>query len=242
MSLNITYADENKEHHQSILLFGDTGVGKTLLAATAPAPLLLNVERGVSCLANTNLTNNVRVPIVNIDSFNDVRAVCNELQKPDNKEKYQTIIIDSISRLVELVLESSKIGKKDVRAAYGETQDVIFPFLWNLRKLPYHIVAIANLGKSEDIYGRTQFSSLIPGDKMSQMLPHPFISILCLRVEGAIDENGKQTSKRFIQTFNDGIYSCKDRSGALDKYEQPNLTNIINKMSGLKSEDKKNAK
>lgn len=79
----------------------------------------------------------------------------------------------------------------------------------------------------DDISGRIMFAPSLPGQKCSQNLPYHFDEVLCLRCEN--DEDGKPI--RFLQTFPDSTYCCKDRSGALQAYEEADLGSIIRRIN-----------
>jgi len=96
------------------------------------------------------------------------------------------------------------------------------------RDLPITVYMTAKLEKSkDDISGRIMFAPSLPGQKCSQNLPYHFDEVLCLRCEN--DEDGKPI--RFLQTFPDSTYCCKDRSGALQAYEEADLGSIIRRIN-----------
>ena len=68
----------------------------------------------------------------------------------------------------------------------------------------------------------------MPGNKTGQMLPYFFDEVLALRVEKDADGN----PVRVLQCQPDGAWLAKDRSGALDMWEEPHLGALIKKIGG----------
>ena len=69
-------------------IYGKGGIGKTTLATKAPNALLIATEKGYNALPG--------VMPIDVTSWAEMRQVRNELKKPQVKEKYQTVIIDTI--------------------------------------------------------------------------------------------------------------------------------------------------
>jgi len=66
----------------------------------------------------------------------------------------------------------------------------------------------------------------MPGKVLSREIVYQFDEVFCLRREP--DGNGGTVSALMCNT--DGIYQAKDRSGALDAWEAPDLGVIIDKI------------
>lgn len=69
-------------------IYGAPKVGKTSLGADMPKPLLLAFERGYNALAG--------IIVQDISSWSEMKQVVRELKKPENKESFSTIIIDTV--------------------------------------------------------------------------------------------------------------------------------------------------
>lgn len=68
-------------------LYGQPKVGKSTLGSQMPKPLLLAFERGYNALSG--------VYAQDITNWSEFRQVVRELKKPEVKEKFQTIIVDT---------------------------------------------------------------------------------------------------------------------------------------------------
>lgn len=69
-------------------IYGQAKTGKTTLASQSPGALILAFERGYAALPG--------VLAQDMGSWNDVKAVIRELKKPEVKERFKTIIFDTI--------------------------------------------------------------------------------------------------------------------------------------------------
>lgn len=72
-----------------VLIYGKEKSGKTTAAASFPKALLCAFERGYNGLGG--------VMAQDINSWSDFKSVLRQLEKPEAKELYQTIIIDTVS-------------------------------------------------------------------------------------------------------------------------------------------------
>lgn len=81
-----------------MLLYGDPGVGKTVLAAQAPGAIVIDAEHGVRSLKNHPETRNV--PRAPITSWEEVEEIFWDIHDGDPwYEDKQTIVIDSYTEL-----------------------------------------------------------------------------------------------------------------------------------------------
>lgn len=78
------------------LFYGDPSTRKTTVASQFPGALLLATEIGYSLIPG--------VHAVNITSWTDFRGVIRELKRPEVKEKYQTIVIDTVGLLTDMCM------------------------------------------------------------------------------------------------------------------------------------------
>lgn len=69
-------------------IYGSGGVGKTTFGVATPKPLLLAFERGYNALPG--------VYPQDVMSWGEMKQILRELKKPEVKERYSTIIIDTV--------------------------------------------------------------------------------------------------------------------------------------------------
>ena len=206
-----------------ILTMGASGVGKTRLIATAPGtPLIITSERGNISLRQFDLA---AWPVSSID---DVIEAYEFVAYSDEGASFDWVCVDSISDIADTVLAFEKGQTKDPRQAYGALQDKMLELVRRFRDLPgRNVYVTAQLERQKDeVSGAMLYGPAMPGNKLGQKLPYMFDEVLVMRSEQ--DQEGKNV--RFLQTFTDLQYSAKDRSGALDPYEQADLSVIMQKI------------
>lgn len=207
-----------------MLVYGQAGAGKTTLIKTLPNPIIISAEAGLLSLQDADL------PFIEVTTMDDLKEAYAWLTS-DKGEKFESVAIDSISEIAEVVLTHEKAVAKDPRQAYGEMQDQMQSLIRAFRDLPgRHILMTAKLEKTTDEMGRMLYSPSMPGNKMGQMMPFFFDELLALRVE----KDGEGNPQRTIQTEPDGLWQAKDRSGSLETWEEPDLGAIIKKIGGEK--------
>lgn len=205
-----------------VFVYGQAGVGKTSLVATAPAPILLSAESGELSLRRFNL------PMITIGSFQEIADIYKWLVGSHEAQQFQTICLDSISEIGEVVLNYCKANTKDARQAYGNLSDIMAPMVRSFRDIKgKHVYVTAKLESSQDeVSGITRFTISMPGRQMSRQLPYMFDEVFAMRV---IKDANNQDA-RVLQTQPCMQYDAKDRSGSLARYEQPNLGIIFDKI------------
>ena len=205
------------------LVYGEAGVGKTYLCSTAPEPIIISAESGLLCLRQFNL------PFIEIKTLADLQDAYNFCFDSNKTKNYQTICVDSITEIAEVLLVSEKKKTKDPRKAYGEVQDQMLSLIRQFRDLPNkHVYIAAKEGKVSDSFtGSISYGPMMTGQKLSQHVPYFFDEVFRLFIYTDI-----QTSQswRVLRTCGDQQSIAKDRSGVLAELEEPNLTNIFNKI------------
>jgi phage nucleotide-binding protein len=205
-----------------VLVYGEAGMGKTVLASTAPSPLIISAESGLLSLANKD------IPVVEIKTVDDLTEAYEWCLKSKHASKFETICIDSITEIGEVVLANAKSQVKDARQAYGELIEKInttVKAFRDLRGFNVYMTSKEELYKDEEI-GKIKYRPMMPGSKLSPQLPYLFDEVFCLRIGSTKDKK----EFRYLQTQPDIRYTAKDRSGVLDAMEKPNLTHIFNKI------------
>ena len=211
-------------HAQGIkaLVYGHAGAGKTSLIPTLPAPIVLSAEGGLLSIAEAD------VPFIEIATMADLMEAYEWLTKSEEAKDFQSVALDSISEIAEVVLAEELKRNKDGRAAYGELNTVMASMIRAFRDLPgKHVYFTAKCEKAQDEQGRMLYSPSMPGKSLSMQLPYFFDLVMALRVEKDAEGN----LQRALMTDSDGLWSAKNRScGKLEMWEAPDLGAIINKL------------
>lgn len=206
-----------------VLVFGDSGVGKTSLIATSPKPIIISAEAGLMSISHTD------IPVIEVSSLQELWEAY-EFVISDEAEEFETICIDSVSEVAEVMLSAYKKEHKDGRAAYGQLNDSMLELIRMFRDIKNkHVYMSAKMSRIEDgSTGIAKYKAMMPGKTLVQQLPYLFDEILCLQV--AEDEDGD--TYRYIQTQPSVTHDAKDRSGKLANPEKPDLGIIFNKITG----------
>ena len=205
-----------------LLVYGQSGAGKTSLIPTLPDPIVLSAEGGLLSIQDADL------PFIEIASMDDLKEAFEWMSTPEGL-KFKSVALDSISEIAEVVLNHEKKIAKDPRQAYGAMQEQMADIIRAFRDLPgRHVYMSAKLEKATDEMGRILYTPSMPGNKTGQSLPYFFDEVLALRVEKDADGN----TQRAIMCDSDGLWLAKDRSGKLGAWEAPDLGEIIAKIGG----------
>lgn len=213
-----------KSNGVKILVYGQAGAGKTVLSATTGGnPLIISAEAGLLSLRDTDLA------VAEVQNMEDLKEVYEALKNnhPDYMD-FDWICLDSISEIAEVVLNTAKKESKDPRQAYGALSEQMQDLIRGFRDLPRNVYMSAKMEKQTDQdTGRMLYQPSAPGTKVGQSLPYFFDEVFVLRVEKNADSGELE---RWLQTQPDYNYTAKDRSGALDLFECPDLGAIAAKI------------
>ena len=213
MAIKIQNTKDYKADSIKLCVYGPAGIGKTVLCSTAPDPIIISAEAGLLSLSSLD------VPYIEVTSLEDLDEVYRTVKKSD----YQTICLDSISEIAELVLKTLKEGERDPRQAYLKMAEAMLHCIRNFRDLKgKHVVFTAKMESRVDDLDIMQHRPILPGQMLPNQLPYMVDELFCM-----VQDKSK---RRMLQTESDRNRVCKDRSGKLSATEEPNLTNIFNKI------------
>ena len=124
MGLSLESIVTGREHKPPrIVFYGPMGVGKTTLAAAAPDPVFIQVEDGAGKLDLP------RFPLV--EKFEDVMDALKLLYRDEHN--YKTVVIDTLSRLEQIVHDEIRKTKGDeIFAHFGRGYKLAEPYFERL--------------------------------------------------------------------------------------------------------------
>jgi len=223
MAINLRSTGGLSANGVKMLVYGNAGAGKTSLIPTLPNPVVLSAEGGLLSIQGAD------VPFIEINSMATLMEAYTWLMESDEAKQFESVALDSISEIGEVVLAEELKKNKDGRAAYGELNTVMASMIRAFRDLPNkHVYFTAKCDKSQDETGRMLYAPSMPGKSLSMQIPYFFDLLLALRVEKDAEGN----AQRALMCDSDGIWQAKDRSGKLDTWEAPDLGAIIAKIGG----------
>lgn len=225
MAINLKSTGNLTANGVKLLVYGQAGAGKTSLIPTLPNPIVLSAEGGLLSIQDAEL------PYIEIGTMADLQEAYKWLSESADAAQFESVAIDSISEIAEVVLNYEKKVNKDPRAAYGSMQEQMADIIRVFRDLPgKHVYMSAKLEKTQDEMGRVLYAPSMPGNKTGQSLPYFFDEVLALRVE----RDAEGGSQRALMCDSDGLWLAKDRSGKLDAWEPADLGAVITKIGAKK--------
>lgn len=213
-------AKDLKERPLRMLIYGESGVGKTTLLGTAPKPLLvIDFEAG----ADVIFAGKDDVDIVYVYEKKDLKEVLLWLK---GQNQYKTIAFDGFSIYAQQVLrEILEMRNKETPTFYE----------WNL--LISHLKEVI-LGLMRPT-SFTIFTSLLKKQKDQNgnlVSIHPDMPVsIRTYLKAVVDLVGilymDKDGKRYLGFISQkGIAEVKDRSGKLTEKEEPNIEKILEKI------------
>lgn len=221
MAISLRSTKDVHTNGVKLLVYGQAGAGKTSLIPTLPNPIVLSAEGGLLSIRDAN------VPYIEVSSMSDIQEAYKWLTESDEAKQFESVALDSISEIGEVVLNYERKQTKDPRQAYGAMAEQMSDLIRSFRDLNgKNVYFSAKLDKSQDEMGRILYAPSMPGSKTGQSLPFFFDEVLALRIEKDADGN----IQRALMCESDGLWVAKDRSGKLEAWESPDLGLIINKI------------
>ena len=153
-------ADISLANGIKLLIYGQSGFGKTRLLASAPQPnLILSAEGGLLSLKKVYRETGLYIPYLDIKNLYDLQQARYWLYTSREALQFPVISVDSISDVAETVLtaEKQRLGKKAdaFGKAYGEMADLVETEMRYMRDLPGRsIIMLAKQGVVSDELNR----------------------------------------------------------------------------------------
>lgn len=225
MSVKITSTKDSSLDGVKALVYGKSGIGKTTLMATAPNPIILSAEAGLLSLAGQDIS------VIEVNTVQDIYDAKEFLTESEEAKAFETICLDSITEIGEVLLAQLKKASKDPRKAYGDLADELGSLIRSFRDIKGKnvIFSAKQVRITDDDTGITSYFASMPGKTLLNGLPFFFDEVLYMTLMQA--EDG--TSYRVLKTQPEFGHDAKDRSGKLNFIEEPDLTKIFNKIKGV---------
>lgn len=139
----------NHEANLAVLLYGKPGSSKSTTACSAPAPLLIDFDRGIHRIHPPARPNSYIQPTSYKELLDDISGDLSE---------YKTIIIDTLGRMLELIAEHAKIinpkfAQSDgtlTLKGWGWLGGEFCNFAKRLKALKKHVIYVAHASEEED--------------------------------------------------------------------------------------------
>lgn len=259
-SLRSIYDDSGKKDTTHILLISPSGVGKTQLLETAPAPILIDsfdpggaqhlreqIEKG-------RVIYDPRYEIGGFQSYELWEKNFNERRRAGLFENLGTYVIDSgtmwaptiLAKIAEMrrvdgIGDPTKKWKEDIYELqdYNRFQNIYLRLVKQLTSLPCNFILTGHLDQAKDeALGRIFYSISTEGQKVKEKLQLLFSEVWYLELS---EKNvaGKIVKERKIKTEYSTLYPARTRigRGKFLSSEEPHIANLLKK-AGYPWEDK----
>ena len=198
----------------SVIIAGVPGIGKTTLALSAPKPLLIDLDKGVS-----RVEARYRKDTAIVNSFNELKDDLTSANLSD----YETIIIDTGGKLLEMlkpvvIAKDPKNGKKDGNLSlqgYGAVKREFASFINFVKGLDKNLIIIFHATEVSLDNDVTGLRIRIEGSSRDDVWDD-------IDIGGFVEMNGK---KRTIGFSNCERYYAKGTHGIHGVYDIPTLAN-----------------
>jgi len=192
-----------KTHYIKCMIYGSSGVGKTVFACSAPDVIVASAEDG---LLSASSMLNKEIPYMRIQSLDNLRELLGHLKK--GKHNYKTLVIDSITEINEIIKEDieEKSNKQMTLADWWYLQKTIKKILRSFKDLPMHVIIIAQEKIERDEEKVAKIVPLLNGRSATEIA-----YMMDIVWYAYIDKNGDH----HISTSPNGKTLSKDRTGKL---------------------------
>ena len=223
----------------NILVYGESGVGKTTLASTIGEPtLIISAESGLLSIAGSE------IDVIDISTDDDGNVIPKEkrihrlgqaynyLLTNECKNKYKWVFIDSLSEISQNLIEklnSEYPDKSKSLVMYGENSKQLKSIIKMFRDLPYYNVLMTALAVPEKNEDGKRFMEINLVGNFAKQIAAYFDEVFYMCID--------KDKKRILITEKTDFSQSKDRSGKLDMVEQPEINKIALKIKGLKNEE-----
>lgn len=202
------------------LVYGPPGRGKTPICNTAPRPVLCASEPGLLSMRGSQVMTCQAFTPEDIDDFYRWLFTSSEAAN------YDTVCVDSVSQQAEIILTRELTKNKDGRKAYGEMSRKMMEYMNGLYYTRNkHTYLICKQGTTETT--PIEKVPYFPGKDLGVKVPHLYDEILHLDLYNVPGVVGAVNAFRCHGSYDT---RARDRSGRLAEFEQPNLTQLFNKV------------
>jgi hypothetical protein len=222
--LAVTKSADDKLTNLNILVYGESGIGKTIFAGSADAVpelrpvLFVDIEGGTFSLQNMGY----KVDVVRVQTWKQMQDLYNELH--EGKHPYKTIVLDSLTEIQKFnmynVMTELIANKPDAdpdvpgMREWGKNIEQMRRYVRAFRDLPVNTIFTA-LQKEEkdDRTGVRWIKPSMSGKLASEVAA--FLDVVLYYYQKEMADGDATVMKRFMLTQKTQSQIAKDRSGRL---------------------------
>jgi calcineurin-like phosphoesterase family protein len=193
------------------MVYGESGSGKTVFAATWPKPIFLDIDQGMASIKHEV----ARIPVGNWAELQNAY-----MYLAYSKHNYETAVIDSLNEGQWQAMQNVISTYSTVRRAYdnlpgmgdyGKSMDDFDKFVRVMRALPMNVVFIAQVAPrdSEEQMVQPQFTGKATARNIARMMDE---------IGYLYKADSSEPVKPRIMVFDDSKFTTKDRSDSLPAF------------------------
>jgi phage nucleotide-binding protein len=229
MAIEIVKATElSKTSGVKVLLYGASGLGKTSQFKHTGKTILISLESGELVLSDAK-----NVDVVRVSNLAEIREAYEYVKA--NKDKYDTVGIDSLSELSEVIVAELKkmpeySDPRDTFKLWGKYTELMLQIAKSFRDLNGINVVLVALDESVKNGFEEKIMPSVAAKKAQGKLPSLYDEVLYLRAT--------ENDEREFVCHPTADVVAKDRSGKLDPIEpcsrEKGIEHIFKKITGDK--------
>ena len=237
-----TTVSHERSPYMHVLLYGEPGVGKTVVAGSSPDALILRPSTdGTESLGKFGYTPEEAV----VDTWKEMWDWYDELARGDHGFKW--VWLDSITLFQEMGLDDimyELVQEKPHRDPfqpgvenYGQNMLRLSKWVRQMRTLPINFGMTAHIQRTEDHDGETRYMPAIQGKNMPEKISGYMGIVAALQVREGTDGN----DHRVLLLKKDGKWYAKDRYNLTEQgyIVDPTVPKMMSLMSGGSAPRKK---
>ena len=222
------------------LIAGLPGAGKTWLLRTIPnlsRCLVMNFEHGLRSVADVEGVQVATYTRVTRKSHTDTtpsfEADLDWLER-EGAGQYDFIFIDTLSELMDLVMNECGADEKDYFKPYRFVNKKMSLYLGKLRALPMSVICTAGISRNID----TDLMEIAaPGSKLSSKIPHSFDFVAALQTQA--DDTGNIKRRLQLQPGHPWAFcKARDPHNRLAQFEAADLGALFTKLQEDQANDR----
>ena len=106
-----THTGEFDPEHAKILIYGESGTGKTRLASTFPGAIFADIDKGMSSVTE-------QVELIDIDNFKQLENMYLFLKSGEHE--YQTVVLDTLNEMQRIAMHATVEDFPSIRRSYDD--------------------------------------------------------------------------------------------------------------------------